>query len=460
MPKVHIRGRESLPQHGRSAAPARLLPRSPIPPPPTTEVSRSCRGSFTLCALLLSCALAYYSFFAGGSYGGTAHALGGQGAAAAAADVVGLPVAGAAAASGAAHAAALASAQCGFAEPVSAAMPVGTVISDAPLPPHGHPSCADVEGALARAVRGGSGGGPRAWGDGRSDGALALPAPCSLRWLSPAQACGVLPGLLILMGDSLSRHLAFSLSQVLSGNYAAGPLLGFQPPHDDPANGLFFPEDCHALCHCDETYRICAHVRPPPTARHFSALCPAWGEHRDAPAPLRFLPWYGGFFNGTAVDALLSANFTGAGGARWEAGAPPRVRRPVLVAEVGPGWADDFEAGNGKVEAFIDSVFAAAARAPRGGARVVCYLIPAPVDALKPAQFVGKQGLAPTRALGEWVAGLCRQRGGRVLDALPISLGAYTRDGTHYATRVMTLIAQSLLNLLLAPWPDEGGGSG
>ncbi len=401
--------------------------------------------------LLLSCASVYASLFAGGSHhgspDGSALTLGGLG--------VATPTA----AGGAAHAAALASAQCGFAEPVSAAMPLGTVISDAPLPSHAHPSCADVEGALARAVRGGGGGdSSRVWGDGNSDGALQLPAPCALRWLSPAQACGVLPGLLVLMGDSLSRHLAFALSQVLSGNYAAGPLLGFQPPHDDPANGLFFPEDWHALCHCDETYRICAHVRPPPTARHFSALCPAWGEHRDAPAPLKFLPWYGGFFNATALDALLAANFTGAGGARWEAGAPPRARRPVLVAEVGPGWADDFEAGNGKVEAFIDSVFAAAARAPRGGARVVCYLIPAPVDARKPAQFVAKQGLAPTRALGEWVAGLCRQRGGRVLDALPISVGTFSRDGTHYATRVMTLIAQALLNLLLAPWPDEGGG--
>ena len=139
-----------------------------------------------------------------------------------------------------AAAAAAASLQCGFAAPVSAAMPAGSVVSDAPLPPVGHPSCADVEAALRGAVRGAQPAAARAWGDGLSDGPLTLPAGCALRWLSPAQACGALPGLLVLLGDSLSRHLAFALMQVLSGNYAAGYMLGFQRPPDDPFNSLFF----------------------------------------------------------------------------------------------------------------------------------------------------------------------------------------------------------------------------
>ncbi len=355
-----------------------------------------------------------------------------------------------------AAAAAAASLQCGFAAPVSAAMPAGSVVSDAPLPPVGHPSCADVEAALRGAVRGAQPAAARAWGDGLSDGPLTLPAGCALRWLSPAQACGALPGLLVLLGDSLSRHLAFALMQVLSGNYAAGYMLGFQRPPDDPFNSLFFPTDWHSICRCDDAYKACAHLQPPFTVRHFASVCPSWGTApAGAPPPLHFLPWFGGFFNGSHVEELLEADFLGAGGAPWDAGAPPRARRPVFVVEVGPGWAEGFKAGNPAIETFLDRVFAVAARGPRGPARVVCYLIPAPVDQLKPAQFVASQGLAPTRALNEWVAGLCKRRGWRVLDALPLSLDTYTRDGTHYTTRIMTTVAQALLNLLLQPWEDE-----
>ena len=339
-------------------------------------------------------------------------------------------------------------------------MPLGTYASDDPLPARGHPTCPDVEAALRGAARGPQPG-PRAWADGLSDGPLRLPEGCALRWLAPSQACEALPGLLVLLGDSLSRNLAWALQQSLSGNYASGPLTGFQPPLDSPSQGLFFPRDWHNLCTCDELYRICAHVHPPPSPKHFSAVCPAWwAVPPGAPAPIQLLQWFGGFFNASHLDGLLASPWPAAGGAPWSAAAPPRARRAVLVAEIGPGWGHGFVAGSPEVGAFLDAVFDAAARAARGGgARVVCYLIPAPVDAQKPGEWAGVQGLEATLKMHQFVADKCAQRGGRVLDGLALTRDTYTRDGTHYATRAMTVVAQALLNLLLQPWPDEAEGA-
>lgn len=134
---------------------------------------------------------------------------------------------------------------------------------------------------------------------------------------------------------------------------------------------------------------------------------------------------------------------------------PPRDRA-VLVLEVGPAWADSYRVGNADVLAFVDRVFAAAARAPGGRARVVCFLTPAPDDALKPGDYTGTQGVVPTRAMNAWLSSLCRERGGRSLDAFALTLGTFSRDGTHYQTRGNSLIAQALLNLLQMPWPGEG----
>jgi hypothetical protein len=119
--------------------------------------------------------------------------------------------------------------------------------------------------------------------------------------------------------------------------------------------------------------------------------------------------------------------------------------RPALLLEVGPGWAEEYRLDNPKVVDFLDQGFGAAKAA---GARVVCYLTLAPRDNLKPPQFVSTQGLEPTRKMNAWVAQLCRERGGVVLDAFALSEGTFSRDGTHYQSLQMSVVAQALLNLL------------
>jgi hypothetical protein len=331
-------------------------------------------------------------------------------------------------------------------------MPPHNTIYGGPLAPPFLPAaaCPDIESALSAAVRAPSR--PpldvRVFGDHSPDGALALPANCSLRWLPPLEACALMPSMLLLVGDSLSRHLSFALRQVMSGNYAAGPLLGTVVPPDQPEHGLFFEPDFHPLCLCDEAYRICAHLHPPHSAARWASVCPAWATAPGAPSllpPMHFLPWYGGFWNASAMARLLGAP---AAGAAASAGLP----RPVIVLEVGPGWGEGYVAGSPQVLEFLEAGFAAAAAAAAApgsiGVRVVCYLTLAPRDALKPLEWQALQGEASTRRMNAWVARECRARGGRVLDAFALTLGTYTRDGTHYQGMQMTLVAQALLNLL------------
>jgi hypothetical protein len=330
-------------------------------------------------------------------------------------------------------------------------MPLGTIYGGPLSPPFSASTCPDIEGALHAALRAPSQPplAARAFGDHSPDGALTLPANCSLRWLPPLEACALMPAMLVLVGDSLSRHLSFALRQVLSGNYAAGHLLGTQVPPDNPTHGLFFPPDFHPLCLCDSAYRICAHLHPPPTAARWASVCPAWAAAAPlALPPLHFLSWYGGFFNGSALEELLAAP---ASGAAASAGLP----RPALVLEVGPGWGEGYVAGSQRIVDFLEAGFAAAAAASAasggsdsGSVRVICYLTLAPLDALKPQEWQAVQGEAATRRMNAWVARECRQRGGRVLDAFALTLGTFTRDGTHYQGQQMTLVAQALLNLL------------
>jgi hypothetical protein len=356
------------------------------------------------------------------------------------------------------------SSQCGESSPFADALPLNYVLgglpTSPPLLPDSHATCADVEGSLTRATRI-SNTPDRNYGDGLPDGALTLPAGCRLRFFPPWEACGELPGLVVFIGDSLSRHLGYGLRQVLTSNYAAGTLAGFIAPPNSAENNLFFPPqaDWSRLCRCDEAYRICAHIAFPPTRELFASVCPQWGAAHsafEATPPLHLLSWWGGYFDSDALDALLRSNFTGAGGRGGGAAVlGPRAPRDraVIVLEIGPAWADMFAVGNANIAAFVDAVFAAAARAQGGAARVVCFATPSPDDAKKPAAHVSTQGVEPTRKVNEWVAGLCRERGGRVLDAFALTRGAYSRDGTHYQSRVNSMLAQALLNLLQMAWP-------
>ena len=295
-------------------------------------------------------------------------------------------------------------------------------------------SAAELEAALAGAARAPP---PVPWAkrkdkDGADDGALQLAGACALHWFSPSEACALLQRLggIVLVGDSLARHLELALRQVLSGNWAVGGFLG----GDHAADSM----DRWSVCVCDGGYGkhwICHSLPSDPSPARFRATCPNWQPRNASVPPLHFLPyWFDGWDDGV-VRGLLGA--LGGGGAP-----------PLLLVEIGPAWDTKFVAGDEQVRAHL---MAAARAAAEMRARLVCLLVPAPDDARKPEYVMPRQGDAATRSVNEYVRGVCRDSGGVVLDGYALTKGAWTRDGTHYEGKVNTLLAQALLNLAASP---------
>ncbi len=335
-------------------------------------------------------------------------------------------------------------------------MPLGTAWA----PGGGAARCRNA-GALAAALRLATRGPPRVpWsarreGDGAPDGELALPGECGPQWHAPAAACAALAraGGALLIGDSLARQLTQGLALVLSGNFAVGSLLaaGAQPFRSGSAAEVW------ARCTCDATFgkpAVC-HDQPLAPGADFRALCPSWRQ--GAPGGLAFRNWWGPGFEGGAdlkpafyaeVREAL-ANFSASAGLGG-AGATP----PALVIEVGPAWYQPgrpgaaWEAGSSAIAQFVGAM-AAAARA--AGARLVCFLPPAPDEARKPKHVMPQQGDAAYRAVNEWVAGLCGAERALVLDGYALTKGAWSRDGTHYEGRINAMLAQALLSLMELP---------
>jgi hypothetical protein len=330
--------------------------------------------------------------------------------------------------------------QCGG--PIAAIMPASTLWAN----PREAREC-DVSGALAAAVRGE----PqvplsqRTFNDAELDGDLSLPekADCPLVWYSPSAACSALADVkvIVLVGDSLMRHLGYALRQVASGSFATGAFAG-SPPSEESHGTRSWAQ----LCHCDEAYRICSKIQMPPTGSDFAVVCPSWPIAR--PPPLVYFPWWG---NDSWDEEKIVGTFVNSSAAM-----PQNSRSSVLVIGYGPAWAHidaaNFLPGAPALVEYLDKAFATAETV---GARVVCMTLPAPIDGKKPSEYVSTQGDAPTRTLNSWLAEACTNRGGDVLDAYALTVGTYSRDGTHYQTRQNALLAQALLNIV-----ERQGGKG
>jgi hypothetical protein len=351
--------------------------------------------------------------------------------------------------------------QCGG-QDFSSGMPIHTQWAP------GAGGCAGGAATLAAALRLAARGPPpipwasRSEGDGAPDGELALPAggACELRWYDPARACAALAraGGALLVGDSLARQLTQGLALILSGNFAVGSLLAAgTAPFAEPAAAVW------ARCSCDATFGkwFGCHNQPLAAGDDFRAVCPAW--RLGAPGGLMYKAWWGtgestgddggridskpGFH--ADVRAAL-ANFSASARAAAGANATP----PALVVEVGPAWyqpgrpGEVWEAGSPAIAEFVRAMAAAAAAS---GARLVCFLAPAPDEARKPPHVLPQQGDAAYRAINEWVAGLCGAERALVLDGYALTKGAWSRDGTHYEGRVNAMMAQALLNLMELP---------
>lgn len=277
-------------------------------------------------------------------------------------------------------------------------------------------------------------------GDGVDDGELTLGGPCQLHWHSPAEACALLAAMggLVLVGDSLVRHTELAVRQVVSGNWSVGAYLG----GDLPADGI----DRWSACQCDKGYGkfwACHSLPSDEAPQRFRALCPAWPVPSEAPpgplqrAPLQYLAYWGGGWQDGVVRELLQA-FRGEPSA-------PGWRPALLLVEIGPAWDTSWVPGDGGILAELE---AAAAAARDGQARLVCMLTLAPDDARKPAYVMPRQNDNATRAINAFVRAHCQ---GVVLDAYALTKGAWTRDGTHYEGKVMTMIAQALLTIAAMP---------
>ena len=131
----------------------------------------------------------------------------------------------------------------------------------------------------------------------RQDGPFHMGA-CDVTWYSSAEACDVLQrlGVLVVQGDSLSRHLIQALLTILTGDYARG-------------TSAFVGEASAQRCDCDAAYND-GHVRREKgrtqsaelphspfcrqhTVAHFSlhtmrgaypSFCPAWNVSHLCPA--------------------------------------------------------------------------------------------------------------------------------------------------------------------------------
>ena len=138
------------------------------------------------------------------------------------------------------------------------ALPDAVVLQDVPLA-----ACPDMEASLTRAVR------PTRAPDAPHEQFLPLTLPqCTTRWYTPQEACDVIErqGHLILIGDSLVRHIATAMLSILSNNYRHG---GVRNAEEVP--GVW------GECGCDGAYGSGAGCHGLP------AMAPEWADFAHAP---------------------------------------------------------------------------------------------------------------------------------------------------------------------------------
>jgi hypothetical protein len=267
-------------------------------------------------------------------------------------------------------------------------------------------------------------------GDGQPDGALRLGGAdhCALYWLNPTSACTALEriGGIVFIGDSLARQLAQGLALILSGNFAVGSLLAAGTLHfEQPA------ADVWATCACDATFGAwhgCHNQPITEVGAEFRSLCPQWSLPASG---FHYLPFWRGAWSSGDVRGHLNSR--------------RGIRAPVIVLEIGPGWADEWVPENAAIALTIKN---AAADATAAKARLVCFLALAPDDEKKPPQYVASQGDAAARAVNSWVRKLCEAESALILDGYSLTKSAWSRDGTHYEGRVNAMLSQALLNLV------------
>ena len=332
------------------------------------------------------------------------------------------------------------------------------------------------------------------------DAPVELAHGCGLKWFTPREACALVAsaGSLLIIGDSLQRHLAQALMAVLSGNLVHGAALAHKLPGDAP--------HLLAQCACDRMYDDHAEHGGDRRCRDASAanlgsegapgpqtlVCPNWRRNH---VHFQFVaasekpgegdtPWT--FRRGKLVAAVermqkeaaeVDAAGGGSGGSDGGGGSGGRpahgsgvfIHFAPPALHVGMAQKDLPDV----TQWFIEPLWEALRAGGGGGGRrrAVCAGLHAR-QANGPPQYMEKQGNHAVQPYNAWLAGECERTaraagvgvGGRLKgpasgedaayagawDSFAFTFNHSSPDGAHYDSRVNVLLAQLLLNVLEA----------
>jgi hypothetical protein len=337
------------------------------------------------------------------------------------------------------------------------------------------------------------------------DAPLELAHGCGLKWYSAREACALVAsaGSLLIVGDSLQRHLAQALMSVLSGNLVHGAALAHKLPPDAP--------HLLSLCACDRMYDDHAEHGGDRRCRDASAanlgsegapgpqtlVCPSWRRNHvhfqfvaasekpgegDTPWTFRRAKLVAAVERMQREAAEVDAAGGGGGAAAAAEGGRPAHGDGVFihfappVLHVGMAQSDLPDVTQWFIEPLWEALRAGGGGGgggARGRRRAVCAGLHAR-QANAPPQYMEKQGNHAVLPYNAWLAGECERtaraagvavggkgRGGGGApppgaalagdwDTFAATLNHTSPDGAHYDSRVNVLLAQALLNVLEA----------
>lgn len=288
---------------------------------------------------------------------------------------------------------------------------------------------------------------------------------CTVQWFTRDEACDLLQraGTLVIVGDSLQRHVAQALFSVLAGNVAHGSVLAHRLPRDAP--------HLLELCGCERAYDDHAEHGGDRRCREASAAflgapgvadagpqslaCPNWSRAHvefifaaGRPTPGEGdAPWT---FTRARLRAALER---AAAGARADGGGGDGVFVHFQVPALHVGLRAEDRADHDTF--FLDPLFGELAAPPPGlgRLRLACVGLTARQQNAKP-EHIARQGNHWVVPHNAWLEDACAARGRRAKldvvagpwDPWPFTSNATSHDGAHYDTRVNVVLAQILLN--------------
>jgi len=295
-------------------------------------------------------------------------------------------------------------------------------------------ACPDIHGAIAGAQRrappdGWAGAAP--WLEARFAPPAQLPG-CRLRWFTATEACDLIEesGHLVLVGDSLVRHIATALYGLLTSNYRYGGIV-------NAAHQLSVYEACQCdgqygaepQCHSSpgmvpEWPEITSDVEPAGVR-----VCPKWATNR-----LHFLPAFGDMYPSAALERILSLS-----------------RSATVYQSNGLGYIPPASLRQDRLdtaEAYMQSWGKLVDLTARFQATRAIFGTVLAHNGRRPCQT--RAALDEYNAWLRLVAANNSHLGIEVLEGRTLMEGLPSRDSVHFSSHDNVFLAQVLLNVLAA----------